>query len=143
MTVSRVRGWKFAGTELEGEFAGKKVPYVLMVCEVVLDNRTGEDLVVSSHFHSAFDGLGLVLLREGQKVVEQSYLHHQSPYSIEPSPFVLKKGKNHGDMRFPIRLPPADWGGLQAQIIGSLPGSKFAGKLAANIVPVQRVADLD
>ncbi len=110
---------------------------------MVIDNQTGEDLTVQSNFFSAFDGLSMLLLKDGMKVAEQSYLYHQSPYSADPRPFILKKGKNQKDMRFPFRLPPEDWAGLQAKMVGDLPGSKFKGKLESNTIKIQRVANFD
>ena len=73
-------------------------------------------------------------------MAEQSYLFHQSPYSADPRPFILKKGKNQKDMRIPFWLLPEDWAGLQAKLVGDLPGSKFKGKLESNTIKIQRVA---
>jgi len=108
----------------------------------VIDNQTGEDLTVHSNFASAFDGLSVQILRDGRKVGERHYTLHQSPFS-EPRPFVLKQGKTQKDMRIPFRLAPADWAGLQARLVGGLPGSTFKGKLASKPVPIERVTSLD
>jgi len=32
LTVTRVRGWEYSAKELEGEFAGKEVRYVVLSC---------------------------------------------------------------------------------------------------------------
>jgi hypothetical protein len=72
---------------------------------------------------------------------DQSYLFHQSPMA-EKHPYVLKKGKNEGHMRFPISAAPGDWAGLEVKIIGYLPGSKFTEKLTSDTEKIQRVPDL-
>src|SRR5262245_53864732 len=49
-------------------------------CEVALNNDTGRDLAVRSHFFSAFDGLELtVTTPEGKVLAQQGYTFHQSP----------------------------------------------------------------
>jgi hypothetical protein len=141
LTITRVRGHEYSVKELEGELKGKMVRYVLFSVDVVLDNQTGDELTVNSNFYSAFDGLRLVLLREGKNVAEQAYIHHQSPFSFDGRPFVLKKGKNQHDLRVPMRLPPEDWAKLDAKVVGDLPGSKFKGKLESNLIRIQRVKD--
>jgi hypothetical protein len=141
LTVTRIRGVEHSAKELEGEFKGQEVRYVVLACDAVIDNQTGEDLTVTSSFFSAFDGLSVQLLRDGRKVGEQHYTAHQSPGSPDPRSFVLKKGKNPKDMRILFRLPPADWAGLRARLVGGLPGSTFQGKLESNAVNIQRVTD--
>src|SRR4051812_3343343 len=62
-------------------------------CEAILDNATGRDLTVRSHFNSAFDGLELVVTsKDGKILAQQSYTYHQSPVSPKERDFILKKG---------------------------------------------------
>ncbi len=128
LTLTRVRGAEFFSMPLEGPMKGEKVRAAVLACEVVIDNQTGEDLTVFSNFFSSFDGLHIVLLKEGKELRNQSYLFHQSPMA-EKRPYVLKKGKNEGHLRFPLSAAPEDWAGLEVKIVGCLPGSKFEGKL--------------
>src|SRR5436190_849739 len=66
---------------------------ILCRCEAILDNATGRDLTVRSHFNSAFDGLELVVTtKDGKILAQQSYTHHQSPVSPKEMDFMLKKG---------------------------------------------------
>jgi hypothetical protein len=142
LTLIRVRGVEFFSTPLEGPLKGQKVREVVcLACDVVIDNRTGEDLTVFTNYFSAFDGLSVVVLKEGKELRSQSYLDHQSPRA-EKRPYVLKKGKNEKDMRFPIGELPADWARLEVKIIGYLPGSKFEEKLTSDIKKIQPVPDL-
>jgi hypothetical protein len=141
LTLVRVRGKEFFSTPLEGPMKGQRVRDVLLACDVVIDNQTGEDLTVLSNFFSAFDGLSIVLLKEGKELRNQSYLVHQSPMGKKCS-YVLKKGKNDGEMRFPIDAAPDNWAGLEVKIIGTLPGSKFEEKLISDTKTIQRVKDL-
>ena len=120
---------------------GQKVRDVILICDVVIDNQTGEDLTIFSNFFSAFDGLNIVLLKEGKELRNQSYLFHQSPMA-EKRPYVLKKGTNDRELRFPISAAPDNWAGLEVKIIGSLPGSKFEEKLISDTKKIQRVTDL-
>ena len=143
LTVTRIRGLEYSAKELEGDMKGKQVRFVVLACDAVIDNQTGEDLTVESSFSSAFDGLSVQILRDGRKVAEQHYTVHQSPASPDPRPFVLKKGKNVKEMRVPFRLPPEDWVKLQAKLVGTLPASSFKGKLESKAVGIQEVADLN
>ena len=141
LKLVRVRGLEYTAVHLEGPLKGQKVRHVIFACDVVLENDTGEDLTVLSSFFSAFDGLSLVLLRDGKKVSEQSYLAHQSPMA-EQQPYLLRKGKNEADLRFPIGPIAEDWAKLQVRLVGDLPGSRFGEKLESNVVNVQKVDDL-
>jgi hypothetical protein len=138
LTLTKVRGVEFFTELVDGP---KKVREVILACDVIIDNETGEDITVLSN-SSAFDGLSIVLLKEGKELRELSYLHHQSPLSFEKKSYVLKKGKNELDMRFPIIEAPDDWTGLEVRIRGNLPGSKFEGKLASDKKKIERVAEL-
>jgi hypothetical protein len=115
---------------------------VILACDAIIDNQTGEELTVLSNFYSAFDGLSIELLKEGKELRKLSYLHHQSPFSVEKQSYVLKKGKNELDMRFPIIAAPDDWTGLEVKIFGDLPGSKFEGKLTSDRKKIERVKEL-
>src|SRR5439155_1026842 len=79
LTVTQIRGYEFSTMEAEGELKGKEVRYLLLACDALIDNETGEELTVTSSFSSAFDGLSLQILRGGRKVGEQPYVMHQSP----------------------------------------------------------------
>jgi hypothetical protein len=142
LAITRVRGFEYSVIELEGEMKGKDVRYVLLSCEVVIDNQTDEELTVMSNFFSAFDGLHVLLLRNGKIEADEAYIWHQSPRA-EAMPYVLKKGKNQRDLRIPFRLPPDDWASLQAKAVGELPGSCFKGKLESNTTEIQRVGSFE
>jgi hypothetical protein len=135
LTLVRVKAQESWSTPLEGEHAGKKIRDVLFACEVTLDNQTGEDLDVYSHFSSPFDGLSMVLLRDGKKAYEQAYVYHQSPFS-DSRPHILKKGKTERQLRLPIGPMTADWATFEAKLVGTLPGSKYKGKLESNTMKV-------
>jgi len=111
---------------------------LLLKCEVVVDNQTGEDLTVLSRHLSAYDGLKLEIVRDGNTVIEKSY----PPACLEGSetrPHTLPQGKNQKFMVFRLYLPPADWDKLEVRIVGDLPGSAYKGTLQSNLVKVQRV----
>ena len=66
---------------------------ILFRCEVALDNATGGDVTVRSTFHSAFDGLEIVVTTpDGKVLAQQRYTAHQSPYTPAGRAFVLKQG---------------------------------------------------
>jgi hypothetical protein len=142
LTVTRIRGLEYSVKELEGELKGQNVRHVTLACDAVIDNQTGEELLVQSSLYSAFDGLSVQILRDGRKVGEQRYSSHQSPTGAIRF-FILKKGKNEKELRIPFRLPPEDWAKLQARLVGDLPGSAFKGKLESKSVPIQRVETLE
>jgi hypothetical protein len=139
LTLVRVRAQEFWSTPLEGEHAGKKLRNVLFAFDVILDNQTGEDLDVYSHFFSPFDGLSMILLRDGNKAYEQAYMHHQSPQSRDSRPHILKKGKTERQLRIPVvGSMTADWMTFEAKLVGTLPGSKYKGKLESKTMKVMQ-----
>ena len=53
-------------------------------CDLALENDTGRELAVRSHFFLAFDGLELVVTAlEGKVLSQPGYTFHQSPFSFE------------------------------------------------------------
>lgn len=115
---------------------------VLFRCEAVLVNETDSVVNVKSNFYSAFDGLQLVVFRsDGSKLVQQSYLHHQSPYTSakEGALFPLNIGENHKLLLFPVFSTvslPEDVNKLQVLLVGTLPGAEHCSTLCSNIVTV-------
>lgn len=110
---------------------------VLFICDAVIDNRTGSQLTVKSHFYSAFDGLELVVMDEaGRELAQQSYLRHQSLCSLKPRSFPLREGRNEEDLRFPVPGLPPNQKVYRVRLVGSLPGSDYAGSLGSNEVVV-------
>src|SRR4051812_43732940 len=88
----------FLGAFADSSFAGEQKPMVSLNlskpladraanrtwfrCEAILDNSTGRDLTVRSHYNSAFDGLELVVTtKDGKILAQQRYTDHQSPIS--------------------------------------------------------------
>ncbi len=140
LTLVRVQGEEYASIHQEGPFKGQKVRNVRFDCDVVLDNQTGEALTVLSPCSSAYDGLSLVILRDGQKILEQSYLLHQSPMA-QPRAYPLEKGKNEAQLRFPIGPIGEDWTRWQVKLVGTLPGSKWQKPLESNSVAVQKMPE--
>jgi hypothetical protein len=109
---------------------------VIVICEVVLDNRTGKELKVRSNFYSAFDGLTLYVRDEkGKLLLRRGYIWHQSPFSPPGREFPLKPGENTGELRFPIDLP-ADVKAIRVSLAGTLPGSGYDEILVTDVVPV-------
>lgn len=108
---------------------------VLFICEAVIDNATGAELTVQSHYDSAFDGLDLVVMDErGRKLAQQPYVHHQSLFSAEGRGFVLARGENRRELRFPVSGLPWKRGGYRVLLVGQLPGSDYCDTLCSNLV---------
>ena len=55
LTVTRIRGVEYSAKELEGEFKGKEVRFVVLACDAVIDNQTGKDLTVENFQKAAND----------------------------------------------------------------------------------------
>jgi hypothetical protein len=108
---------------------------VLFICQAVIDNATGVQLTVKSNYHSAFDGLDLVVMDErGRKLAQQPYLHHQSLFSLEERSFPLKEGKNCRELRFPVSGLPQNRREYRLLLVGTLPGSEYSRNLCSNLV---------
>ena len=111
---------------------------LLFICDAVIDNRTGAELAVKSSFYSAFDGLELVIMDEkGHKLAQQSYLQHQSLFSLTPRKFPLKEGQNRQELRFPVAGLPRDRREYRVLLVGRLPGSNYAKTLCSDQVTVK------
>src|SRR4051812_12434859 len=93
LTLTKAAAQRFDGDNL------------VVICDVVLDNRAGKDVKVRSNFGSAFDGLVVVVRDEkGKLLVTQPYSLHRAPYrDVIDCP--LKPGENKHEVRFPIKLP--------------------------------------
>lgn len=112
---------------------GENVTFVR--CDVTLDNATGRRLEVKSSYHSAFDGLEVVLTSgAGRKTVQQMVIAHQSPFSQTPRVFPLEKGKVSTTLVFPIMGLPKDAYGVR--LVGTLPGSGYDRLLASATLPL-------
>jgi hypothetical protein len=89
LTLSKVRGVEFFPEISAGPMKGQKVREVILACDVIIDNQTGEELTVLSNHYSAFDCLSIELLKDGKELRKQSYLNHQSLFSLEKRSYVL------------------------------------------------------
>jgi hypothetical protein len=112
--------------------------YVSFACAAIIDNHTDGPLTVMSSFFSSFDGLHLMVMdTSGRKLARQSYLAHQSPYSLIAQPFTLPSGSAARELRFPIYDIPASTRTVSVRLEGTLPGSAYSGGLTSNIVNVK------
>lgn len=110
---------------------------VLFACDAVVVNDTGTELKVKSGFHSAFDGLRLVVLNaEGKRLVQQPYTCHQAPSSPEGTVFTLHKGKNAKALVFPVRGLPGDATAFRVLLVGAVPEGDYQHVLCSDAVPV-------
>jgi hypothetical protein len=78
---------------------------ILFECEARFDNATGNELAVRSKFHSAFDGLELVVTdKDGKTLAQPPYIWHQSPFTVNGRDFILKEAAHQQEwcFRFPI-----------------------------------------
>src|SRR5207237_2272942 len=91
---------------------------VIVICEVVLDNRTGRELKVRSTFSSAFDGQALYVRDDkGKLLLRRPYIWHQAPFAPPGREFPLKPGENKAELRFPVDLP-ADVKAIRVSLAG-------------------------
>jgi hypothetical protein len=116
----------------------KKEPDMLFIfCEAALDNHTEKDLVVGSHFFSAFDGLSLRVTDDsGRLLAQQAFLIHQSPFTSHDRKFPIHPGRNTHHMPFALSQltnPPPT---LRVQLFGTLPGSAYTGGVTSQVFRV-------
>ena len=112
---------------------------ITFCCKAVLINKTNSVLKVKSTCYSAFDGLELVIFgNEGELLLRQLYVYHQSPFSSDGRWFLLKRGENRKELRFPILAKniPKDTKRLRVLLLGTLRDSQFQGILCSNMVSV-------
>jgi hypothetical protein len=110
---------------------------VLVRCTATLQNDTGRELDVRTNFHSAFDGLTLVLLRpDGTELARQAYDFHQSPYA-EDQAIPLPPGATTEELRFPLVGLPGELDGVVVRLEGGLPGTEFPDGLESDPVPLE------
>ncbi len=107
------------------------------ICETEIHNETGAELMVKSNYYSAFDGLMIVVLDKGGKILKkQLYTDYYSLFSDEPRSFPLRRGKNTERLIFPINGLPPDTTDFCVYITGNLPGSEYPGILQSDTVTV-------
>jgi hypothetical protein len=107
----------------------------LFHCEVTIDNHTGKEITVTSNFHSAFDGLELVVTNVHGKVLKQQpYTSHQSPFASDGREFVLKRGKTKKSIVFPVRSFGMVGQSLKVRLVGTLPGSSYKRILSTDTI---------
>jgi hypothetical protein len=110
-------------------------------CEVVVENRAGEDL--SLRYQAApFDGLRLVLWQGNVKVAGQGYGVHFSSFT-DDGRYRLKVGKTEEELRFPVDFRPAEGKEYEAQVVGYLPECPYLGKLESGRLKVRWVKKWD
>ena len=108
----------------------------LVVCEAVIDNRTGGGVAVATQFASAFDILFVVVRDEkGKELLRQAYVAHQSPF-VTAREFTLKKGENKQELRFPVDLPKGT-GTIRVSLAGRLPHAGHDHLLLSDVVEVK------
>ena len=102
----------------------------LIECRVKLTNNTGKPMFVTSSFHTIFDGLNVIIHdSKGNRLHSQAYIDHQSPYSVKPQKFPVAVGSTAADIVFPVKRLGTPGAGLAIRIGGTVPGSRFRGKL--------------
>ena len=76
---------------------------LLISCRVLLDNRTGDEITVTSNFGSPFDGIEIILSdTEGKVITRQGYTFHQSPYGPKPQEIEVQPGRTAATLVFPL-----------------------------------------
>jgi hypothetical protein len=109
---------------------------VLFYCTATLKNHSGVELRVRTNFFSVFDGMSLIVLGEsGEKLLQQPYIYHQSPYSPHDRDLPLKTGETREELRFPVNLPK-DTGLVRVLLVGVLPGCDRSGLLCSGSMVV-------
>jgi hypothetical protein len=109
---------------------------VLLVCTATLKNHSGVELRMRTNFLSVFDGIEVLVLRvSGEKLLQQPYVYHQSPYSFQARDLPLKTGETCETLRFPVDLPK-DTPSVRLLLVGILPGCDRSGPLRSRSVIV-------
>ena len=110
---------------------------ILFECEARFDNATGNELAVRSKFHSAFDGLELVVTdKNGKTLAQPPYTWHQSPFTVNGRDFILKEGSTSAKMVFPVPDLPRDVKMVKVRLVGTLPGSAYQRILSSETIEV-------
>lgn len=97
--------------------------YTLIICRLVVDNDTGEELKIKSRFFSPLDGFSLVIQDEKGKLLKtQGYCFHQSPMAKQRE-YSLAMGQTKHELRFPVQSLPPELSAFKLQLTGTFPGS--------------------
>ena len=80
---------------LSGASAERDSDIVTFHCDVVLENSTGSEIQVVSHFGAQLDGIDLVVTDdEGRILAQQPFTYHQSPIYREATRVAIEEGQN-------------------------------------------------
>ncbi len=112
----------------------RETDVLFIFCEAALDNHTGAELTVKSHFQSAFDGLSLIVRDDhGRLLAQQRFLQHRSPATPHDRLFPVHPGRNTYHMPFAFfqltNAPPT----LSVQLFGTLPGSSYTAGVTSEV----------
>jgi hypothetical protein len=106
-------------------------------CEVILDNDTEKRLTVISNFHSAFDGLDLVVTNiHGKVLAQQPYTFHQSPFTRNGTKYFLKRGETKTTLVFPLNSFGVVGQAIKVRLVGRLPGSSYPRILSTDTMQI-------
>jgi len=109
---------------------------IFVRADLLLDNATGEEILVRSSVACSLDGLEVVITDgDGQIRAQQALTYHLSPVSREPLNLRLKAGKSTIKLSVPIALEsvPAQAG---VRLVGRLSGSNYSRLCSTNTAAV-------
>jgi hypothetical protein len=99
--------------------------YTTFKCEVRLENDFKKDLVMRSHFGSAFDGIELVVTsKDGKTLYQISSTYYLAP-GAEEMRVPLKPGITSATLVFSIPKFPNDLTTVKVRLVGTLPKCEY------------------
>lgn len=109
---------------------------------MAIDNQSDEELSLT-HFSSPFDSLRLILWHDGLNVFEQPYGPLPPSGERRAQYYMLPRGETKTSLQFTVELAPGLGNRLDAQIMGTLPRSRFEGVLESNMIRIGHVEKAD
>jgi hypothetical protein len=112
-------------------------PYTTFKCEVTLNNEFKKDLVVLSHFGSAFDGIELVVTStEGKTLYQISSTYYLAP-GAEEMRVPVKPGISSKTLVFSVPQIPNELKTVKVRLVGILPKCDYERILSTETLVVE------
>ncbi len=114
---------------------GRERAYICS-CDVALDNRSEQELSVA-YYTAPYDGLRIILWHGDLNVAEYPYASPAPDQPRRAQWFTVPPGQSRLKLDFEVEVAPGLGVNLSAQLMGSLPGSRFEGVLESNAVRIK------
>ena len=136
-TDKPANGKRFVSLILAKASAERRPSGLVVRCEAILENATGQTVTGSFQYLSLFDLVEVVVTTKDGKTLAQQPYFYNSPLSL-PRRFELKPGKNSDSLVFTLTDGVLkNLSEFRIRLVGTLPGSEYKRILSSETLEVE------